>query len=154
MEAISLLAMVIMCPNWKVTFWVWVNSWKGYEILIKDRCLYLWDQINNLIAKVFMSRNKMFILNLKTIEAKCLKISVQDEAWCWDLRLDHLNFGEVNAIGEKKVVKWMPSINCVKRVFLESKLEEVFQKKPHQKQLTHFNMYISMYMWANQSILI
>jgi len=34
-----------------------------------------------------MSRNRMFILNLKTNEAKSLKVSVQDKAWCWHGRM-------------------------------------------------------------------
>ena len=46
---------------------------KGNEILMKDKCFWLKDQNENLIAKVLMSRNRMFILNLKTIEAKCLR---------------------------------------------------------------------------------
>ncbi|XP_027348127.1 uncharacterized protein LOC113859596 [Abrus precatorius] len=50
---------------------------RGYEILMKDCCLWLRDQNSNLIAKVFMSRNRMFILNIETIEAKCLKTSTK-----------------------------------------------------------------------------
>ena len=65
---------------------------KGYEILMKDKCLWLKDQNENLIAKVLMSRNRIFILNLKTIEAKCLKVIVQDKVWCWHMRFGHLNF--------------------------------------------------------------
>ena len=53
---------------------------KGYDILMKDKYLWLKDQNENLISKVLMSRNRMFILNLKTIEAKCLKVSMQDKA--------------------------------------------------------------------------
>jgi len=44
---------------------------KGYEILLKDKYLWLKDQNENLIAKMFMLRNRMFILNQKIIEAKC-----------------------------------------------------------------------------------
>ena len=51
------------------------------------------------------------MLNLKTIEARCLKASVKDEAWCWHMRFGHLNFGALKALGEKKMVKGMPSIN-------------------------------------------
>ncbi|GMI83839.1 hypothetical protein HRI_002053200 [Hibiscus trionum] len=55
---------------------------KGYEIHMKDCCLWLRDQCGNLVAKVSMSKNRMFMLNLKTIDAKCLKASVENEAWC------------------------------------------------------------------------
>lgn len=55
---------------------------KGYEIHIKDYFLWLRDQNVNLIANVHMSKNKIFVLNIKTIEAKCLKVGVEDEARC------------------------------------------------------------------------
>ncbi|RDX99870.1 hypothetical protein CR513_17022, partial [Mucuna pruriens] len=55
---------------------------KGYEILMKENYLWLKDQNSNLVAKVFMSRNRMFTLSIKTNEAKCLKVSIKHEAWC------------------------------------------------------------------------
>ncbi|KAL4319319.1 hypothetical protein GQ457_18G013050 [Hibiscus cannabinus] len=76
---------------------------KGYEIHMKDRCLWLRNQYANLIAKVSMSKNRMFVLNLKTINAKCLKASVENEAWCWHMRFGHLNFGALKMLGEKKI---------------------------------------------------
>ena len=56
---------------------------KGYEILMKNKCLWLRDLNAKLIAKVAMSRNRMLKLNIKTIEVKCLKANVQDEVWRW-----------------------------------------------------------------------
>ncbi|KAL4318065.1 hypothetical protein GQ457_18G013000 [Hibiscus cannabinus] len=79
------------------------DSSKGYEIHMKDRCLWLRNQYANLIAKVSMSKNRMFVLNLKTINAKCLKASVENEAWCWHMRFGHLNFGALKMLGEKKI---------------------------------------------------
>ncbi|KAL4289791.1 hypothetical protein GQ457_14G011090 [Hibiscus cannabinus] len=60
------------------------------------------NQYANLIAKVSMSKNRMFVLNLKTINAKCLKASMKNEAWCWHMRFGHLNFGALKMLGEKK----------------------------------------------------
>ncbi|KAL4352077.1 hypothetical protein GQ457_06G007290 [Hibiscus cannabinus] len=84
---------------------------KGYEIHMKDRCLWLRNQYANLIAKVSMSKNRMFVLNLKTINAKCLKASVENEAWCWHMRFGHLNFGALKMLGEKKMVNGIPTIS-------------------------------------------
>ena len=58
-----------------------------------------------------MSRNIMFTLNLKTNEVKCLKASTKNEVWCWHMRFHHLNFGALKALGDKKMVKGMPSMN-------------------------------------------
>ncbi|KAL4369109.1 hypothetical protein GQ457_05G014540 [Hibiscus cannabinus] len=84
---------------------------KGYEIHMKDRYLWLRNQYANLIAKVSMSKNRMFVLNLKTINEKCLKASVVNEAWCWHMRFGHLNFGALKMLGEKKMVNGIPSIS-------------------------------------------
>ncbi|KAL4341735.1 hypothetical protein GQ457_08G027600 [Hibiscus cannabinus] len=84
---------------------------KGYEIHMKDRCLWLRNQYANLIAKVSMSKNRMFMLNLKMINAKCLKASVENEPWCWHMRFGHLNFGALKMLGEKKMVNGIPAIS-------------------------------------------
>ncbi|KAL4378928.1 hypothetical protein GQ457_02G031910 [Hibiscus cannabinus] len=99
---------------------------KGYEIHMKDRCLWLRNQYVNLIAKVSMSKNRMFVLNLKTINVKCLKASVENEAWCWHMRFGHLNFGALKMLGEKKMV---------------SMHIRVFRKKKHQEQPSLSNLF-------------
>ncbi|RDY09452.1 hypothetical protein CR513_06163, partial [Mucuna pruriens] len=53
---------------------------KGYEILMKDNCLWIKDENSKLVAKVYMSRNKMFTLSIKTSEVKCSKANIKDEA--------------------------------------------------------------------------
>ncbi|RDX81243.1 hypothetical protein CR513_38114, partial [Mucuna pruriens] len=93
----------------------------GFHKFIKDvyyvpklrSNILLWDNLSNsnLVAKVFMSRNRMFMLSIKTNEAKCLKASIKDEAWCWHMRFGHLNFGALKALGDEKMVKGMPHIN-------------------------------------------
>ncbi|KAL4301681.1 hypothetical protein GQ457_10G015230 [Hibiscus cannabinus] len=90
---------------------------KGYEIHMKDRCLWLRNQYANLIAKVSMSKNRMFVLNLKTINAKCLKASVENEAWCWHMRFGHLNFGALKMLREKKMVNGILTISHPNQLF-------------------------------------
>ncbi|XP_012853620.1 PREDICTED: uncharacterized protein LOC105973146 [Erythranthe guttata] len=63
------------------------------------------DFNSNLIAKVFMTKNRMFLLNLETVEAKCLKADVKDEAWNWHMRYGHLNFDSLKALKEKVMVQ-------------------------------------------------
>jgi hypothetical protein len=46
---------------------------KDYEIHIKNHSLILRDNKKNLIAKVLMTSNRMFLLNTQTNVAKCLK---------------------------------------------------------------------------------
>ena len=53
---------------------------KGYSILMKDRVLYLKDKSDRLIARVEMMKNRMYKLDLKIIQERCLKLDVKDEA--------------------------------------------------------------------------
>jgi hypothetical protein len=45
---------------------------KDYEIHMKNRCLLLRDDKKNLIAKILMTSNRMFLLNIQTDVAKYL----------------------------------------------------------------------------------
>ena len=51
---------------------------KGYDIHLKDNKLSIRDSGSNLIAKVPMSRNRMFMLNIQNNLAKCLKPCYKD----------------------------------------------------------------------------
>ena len=53
---------------------------KGYDIHMKNMHLWLRDSNDNLIARVHMAKNRLFPLNLQTIDAKCLKANVQDDS--------------------------------------------------------------------------
>ena len=68
---------------------------KGYDIHMKNMHLWLRDSSNNLIAKVHIANNRLFYLNLQTIDAKCLKVNVQDDSWFWHMRLGHLNIEDL-----------------------------------------------------------
>ncbi|XP_042944541.1 uncharacterized protein LOC122278418 [Carya illinoinensis] len=48
----------------------------GYKINMEDRFLWLRDKEGNLIAKSSMTRNCMFLLDMKTNEAMCLKTCI------------------------------------------------------------------------------
>ena len=58
---------------------------KGYDICLKDNNLSIRDRVSNLIVKVSMSRNIMFMHNIQNNIAKCLKACYKDTAWFWHL---------------------------------------------------------------------
>ncbi|KAH9745480.1 hypothetical protein KPL70_004087 [Citrus sinensis] len=84
---------------------------KGYDIHLKDYSLFLRDDKGNLITKVRMSNNRMFPLNIQNDVAKCLKACHKDQSWTWHLRYGHLNFGGLELISKKSMVKGLPYIN-------------------------------------------
>ena len=64
---------------------------KMYEIKMKDRTLTLLDTKGDMIAKVAMKKNRMFLLNIKMDVSKCLNACVKDETWIWHMRLGYVN---------------------------------------------------------------
>ncbi|GMI80465.1 hypothetical protein HRI_001715800 [Hibiscus trionum] len=45
---------------------------KGYSVLLKDRVLHLKNKQGRLVARVEMGRNRMYKLNLRSLQEKCL----------------------------------------------------------------------------------
>ncbi|CAL1382291.1 unnamed protein product [Linum trigynum] len=84
---------------------------KNYEVHMVNRQLELLNEKKQLLARVPMSRNRMFTLNIQTEIAKCLKVCVKDNTWLWHLRYGHLNFGGLKLLGQKKMVHGLPVIN-------------------------------------------
>ncbi|KZV28520.1 hypothetical protein F511_15600 [Dorcoceras hygrometricum] len=58
-----------------------------------------------------MTKNRMFLLDLKDCGPMCLKSFVQDPSWKWHMRFGHLNFGGLKALGDHKMVKGIPKID-------------------------------------------
>ena len=84
---------------------------KGYDIHLKDNCISIRNNMSNLIAKVPMSRNKMFLLNIQGGVTKCLKVCYKDSSWLWHLSFGHLNFKGLKLLSKKQLVRGLPSIN-------------------------------------------
>ncbi|KAL0553618.1 hypothetical protein IC582_007518 [Cucumis melo] len=78
---------------------------KGYNILMKDYSLLMRDNHDKMIAKVKTTKNRMFLLNIQTDVAKCLKSCLKDPNWIWHLRFGHLNFDGLRLLARKNMVK-------------------------------------------------
>ncbi|GAU21256.1 hypothetical protein TSUD_286660 [Trifolium subterraneum] len=87
---------------------------KGYDIQLKNNNLSIRDHSNKFIAKVPMSRNRMFVLNIQNDVAQCLKMCYKEESWFWHLRFGHLNFGGLELLSKKEMVRGLPYINQLK----------------------------------------
>ncbi|GKV53076.1 hypothetical protein SLEP1_g59622 [Rubroshorea leprosula] len=77
----------------------------GYDIHLKDGCLTLRDGSDNLVAKVPMEKNRMFLLNVHVDHPRSLKTCVEEASWLWHLRLGHLNFGGLKALASEEMAK-------------------------------------------------
>ena len=101
---------------------------KGYDIRLKDNNLSIRDSRSNLIAKVPMSRNRMFMLNIQNELAKCLKACYKDITWLCHLRFAHLNFGGLQLLSKKEMERGLPSISHSDQVCKGCLLRKQFKK--------------------------
>eukprot|EP00253_Pinus_taeda_P023366 PITA_23366 len=95
---------------------------KGYNVFFKDDMCTITDipPSKNIVAQVQMTNNRMFPLKLKadlkegrTIVAVTQEVfqeQVKDENWLWHLRFGHLNFGGLNLLHRKGMVRGLPLI--------------------------------------------
>jgi len=88
---------------------------KGYSVLMKDRVLYLKDKSDRLIARVEMKKNRMYKLDLKIVQERCLKLDVKDEAMMWHFRFGHLHFGGLAELVKKEMVRGLPTVEFEKK---------------------------------------
>eukprot|EP00257_Ricinus_communis_P021530 XP_015581047.1 uncharacterized protein LOC107262074 [Ricinus communis] len=84
---------------------------KQFEIYLKNGALVMKDNKGNLIAKVEMTKNRMFILKLQSDYMKCLKASASDSSWLWHQRLGHLNFISLKQLAQGRMVHGLPFID-------------------------------------------
>jgi len=65
----------------------------SYEMHIVENKLSIFDKKKgNLILKTFLSKNRMFPVDIQMGDFKCLNAIVNNESWLWHLRFGHLNF--------------------------------------------------------------
>jgi hypothetical protein len=83
---------------------------KGYEIKMKDHILTLLDTYKTMIAKVTMTKNKVFLLNIEIDVPKCLNTCVKDDNWIWHMRLEYVNFDNLKMMMQNEMLKSLPSI--------------------------------------------
>eukprot|EP00253_Pinus_taeda_P016931 PITA_16931 len=95
---------------------------KGYNVyFVNDVCTIMdIPPSKRCIAEVKMTRNRMFPLRImvdlrnKNVIAAVTQEAFQsvpkDENWLWHLRFGHLNFGGLNLLSRKEMVKGLPLI--------------------------------------------
>ena len=65
---------------------------RGSEVLIKDGVQRIRDREQRLLAKVKMSQNQLYLLDLKVEQSVCLAARHIEEPWMWYARFRHLSF--------------------------------------------------------------
>ena len=96
---------------------------KGYNVIFKDDVCTIKDipPSKKIIAEIQMTSNRMFPLKLNTdlkgkgknvaaVTQEAFQKEEKDENWLWHLRFGHLNFGGLNLLHRKGMVRGLPLI--------------------------------------------
>jgi hypothetical protein len=62
------------------------------KIVIEEGVLRLFDLQRRLLAKVYRSPSRLYLLDMNIAAPVCLTARVDDVAWRWHERYGHLNF--------------------------------------------------------------
>ncbi|GJT94504.1 retrovirus-related pol polyprotein from transposon TNT 1-94 [Tanacetum coccineum] len=115
----------------------------------KDRSVTIRNQEGKLIAKVHMTKNRMFILKIQHDEANCLKSFLKDHSWLWYRRYGRLSFGDLILLSSKRLVKGLDQIDHLNQVCegcllgkhaSSSFLKEATSRAKELLQLIHMNL--------------
>lgn len=100
----------------------------GYDIRINKGVCTISDTQKGLIAKVNMTPNHLFPLNIKCENLLCSSSMMNDDDRLWYMRFVHINFGSLKLLAKKKMVLGLPHI-----IFFEDKTcEACILGKQHQ----------------------
>jgi hypothetical protein len=94
---------------------------KGYEVNFRDKSCYLLKQ-NQLVVKINVAPNNLFPLNLRTPNLACLANVDKETSKLWHRRFGHLNYGSLELLSRKTVVKGLPQIKNVEEICAECQL--------------------------------
>ena len=95
---------------------------KWYNVVFEDDVCTIMDKppSKQCISEVKMTRNRMFPLRMRAdlkngkemaaVTQEVFQREIKDENWLWNLRFGHLNFGGLNLLHRKGMVRGLPLI--------------------------------------------
>jgi hypothetical protein len=89
---------------------------EGLKVVIEEGVLRLFDLQRRLLAKVYRSLSRLYLLDMNIAAPVCLTARVGDVAWRWHERYGHLNFQALRKLEREEMVRGLPSIDRVDQV--------------------------------------
>ena len=104
----------------------------GCDVRLKDNYLTLHDRDGNLLVKATRSRNRLYKVELKVENTKCLQLAALNDSTKWHARLGHINLETIKAMVTKEFVIGIPSAPKEKEIcascMLGKQARQVFPK--------------------------
>ena len=129
---------------------LWQLLEKGYEMIMTKYHTLTFLYIKEvMIAKVSMTKNWIFLLNIEMDVPKYLITYMKDETWLWHMKLGYVNFDSLKIMGWKEMLKGLSSIKypnqsyewyLVGKQFCKSFLKESASRVSQPLQEIHVNV--------------
>jgi hypothetical protein len=69
-----------------------------------------------MIMRVPRTLNRLYKIELKTVEPRCLIVDIGDQAWLWHGSLGHVNFRALSRLVKKGMASGVPEISHPEQV--------------------------------------
>ncbi|GJS29010.1 retrovirus-related pol polyprotein from transposon TNT 1-94 [Tanacetum coccineum] len=83
---------------------------RGYSVRMNGRVLQLNDRNGMRVARIEMENNRMYKLNLRSMQERCLQVNVDDKVSLWHLRFGHLHPDGLKFLAKRNMVHGLPNI--------------------------------------------
>jgi hypothetical protein len=88
-----------------------------HRIVLDDDLLEVCEkQSERMIMRVPRTLNRLYKIELKTVEPRCLIADIGDQAWLWHGRLGHVNFRALSQLVKKGMASGVPEISHPEQV--------------------------------------
>jgi hypothetical protein len=88
----------------------------GCRISIHHGVLRIFNQGNQLLAKVNRSASRLYYLELHAGQSVCLSARTTEESWRWHTRFRHLNFDSLQKLAARNMVHGLPLLDQIDQV--------------------------------------
>ena len=82
---------------------------------MKDRMMHLKDKGGRTLACVEMAKNRMYKLNLRNMQERCLQVNMMNKTLLWHLRFGHLHYNGLKELAKKGMVHGLPDMDYTKQ---------------------------------------
>ncbi|GKC48828.1 retrovirus-related pol polyprotein from transposon TNT 1-94, partial [Tanacetum coccineum] len=80
------------------------------RVRMNGRVLQLNDRNGMRVARIEMENNRMYKLNLRSMQERCLQVNVDDKVSLWHLRFGHLHPDGLKFLAKRNMVHGLPNI--------------------------------------------
>ncbi|GJZ27481.1 retrovirus-related pol polyprotein from transposon TNT 1-94 [Tanacetum coccineum] len=83
---------------------------RGYSVRMNGRVLQLNDRNGMRVARIEIENNRMYKLNLRSMQERCLQVNVDEKVSLWHLRFGHLHPDGLKFLAKRNMVHGLPNI--------------------------------------------